>query len=370
MSDSLLNVTNLQTHFHTEEGKLPAVDGVTFSVPKGKTLAIVGESGCGKSVTAYSILRLIQPPGEIVGGAIELKIDDELTVDIVKMTEKSDKLYHVRGGVVSMIFQEPMTALSPVHSVGNQICEAILSHQEVSKAEAEKLAVEMLRRVGIPGPEKRLTQYPFEFSGGMRQRVMIAMALVCKPKLLIADEPTTALDVTVQAQILKVIKDLQAEMGTSVLLITHDLGVVAQTADEVAVMYLGRVVEQGPGITVLDWHGRRLEAPAHPAFRAGDRVCWAIPSTQVILHRADQPGDASGTRLSGRIDEIVALSESTSVLVSIEGRDAPRLSLTVPARFARRADLVAGSPVSVLLLGEGIHIMPAATLASEQERQV
>ncbi|MCH8514100.1 MAG: ABC transporter ATP-binding protein [Kiritimatiellae bacterium] len=257
MPESILNVSDLKTHFHTEEGLIPAVDGVTFSVSKGKTLAIVGESGCGKSVTAYSLLRLIQAPGKIVGGQIKLKIDDELTVDIAELREKSDLLYHVRGGVISMIFQEPMTALSPVHTVGNQVCEAILTHNEVSPEEAEKQAVDMLRRVGIPGPEKRLKQYPFEFSGGMRQRVMIAMALVCKPKLLIADEPTTALDVTVQAQILKLIKDLQAEMETSVLLITHDLGVVAQTADDVAVMYLGRIVEQGPVREVL-------KNPRHP----------------------------------------------------------------------------------------------------------
>ena len=260
MFATILNVSNLQTQFRTEEGLIPAVDGVTFSVPEGRTLAIVGESGCGKSVTAYSILRLVQKPGEIVGGSIELKIDDELTVDMAKLHEKSDLLYHVRGGVVSMIFQEPMTALSPVHSVGNQICEAILTHRNVGKKEAEKLAVDMLKRVGIPGPEKRLKQYPFEFSGGMRQRVMIAMALVCQPKLLIADEPTTALDVTVQAQILRVIKDIQEEMGASVLLITHDLGVVAQTADVVAVMYLGRVVEQGSVREVL-------KDPKHPYTR-------------------------------------------------------------------------------------------------------
>ncbi len=252
-----LEVENLRTWFATEEGDLPAVDGVTFTVPQGKTLAIVGESGCGKSVSAYSILRLIQPPGEIVGGSINLRVEEDLTVDVAQLDDKSDMLYHLRGGVASMIFQEPMTALSPVHTVGNQICEAILTHQELSRAEAERLAVEMLGRVGIPGPEKRLRQYPFEFSGGMRQRVMIAMALVCRPRLLIADEPTTALDVTVQAQILKLIKDLQAETATSVLLITHDLGVVAQTADEVAVMYLGRIVEHGPVREIL-------KDPRHP----------------------------------------------------------------------------------------------------------
>jgi peptide/nickel transport system ATP-binding protein len=253
----VLAVEGLRTWFATEEGDLPAVNGVTFSVPRGKTLAIVGESGCGKSVSAYSILRLIQPPGEIVAGSIRLRTGDDGNIDVAALDDKSEQLYHLRGGVASMIFQEPMTALSPVHTVGNQICEAILTHREVSRAEAERLAVEMLGRVGIPGPEKRLRQYPFEFSGGMRQRVMIAMALVCRPRLLIADEPTTALDVTVQAQILKLIKDLQAETGSSVLLITHDLGVVAQTADEVAVMYLGRVVEHGPVREIL-------KDPRHP----------------------------------------------------------------------------------------------------------
>ncbi len=253
----VLAVEGLRTWFATEEGDLPAVNGVTFSVPRGKTLAIVGESGCGKSVSAYSILRLVQPPGEIVAGSIRLRTGDDGNIDVAALDDKSEQLYHLRGGVASMIFQEPMTALSPVHTVGNQICEAILTHRDVSRAEAERLAVEMLDRVGIPGPEKRLRQYPFEFSGGMRQRVMIAMALVCRPRLLIADEPTTALDVTVQAQILNLIKDLQAETGSSVLLITHDLGVVAQTADEVAVMYLGRVVEHGPVREIL-------KDPRHP----------------------------------------------------------------------------------------------------------
>jgi peptide/nickel transport system ATP-binding protein len=267
---NVLEVENLQTHFTTEEGKIPAVDGVTFSLERGKTLAIVGESGCGKSVTSYSILRLIQSPGKIVGGSIRLYPKDGSEIDVTSLDEKSDMLYHVRGGIASMIFQEPMTALSPVHSIGNQICEAILTHQDISQKEAEVLAVEMLRRVGIPGPEKRLKQYPFEFSGGMRQRVMIAMALVCQPELLIADEPTTALDVTIQAQILKLIKDLQKETNTSVLLITHDLGVVAQMADEVAVMYLGRVVEQAE-IHAL------LKNPRHPYTRG---LLDSLPSMQ------------------------------------------------------------------------------------------
>jgi len=253
----VLEVENLQTHFTTEEGVVPAVDGVSFSLDRGRTLAIVGESGCGKSVTARSILRLIQDPGKIVGGTIRLSKADGTTFDVTSLPEKSDLLYHIRGDVASMIFQEPMTALSPVHSVGNQVCEAILTHQNVSKEEAERHAVEMLDRVGIPDPGKRLKQYPFEFSGGMRQRVMIAMALVCRPELLIADEPTTAVDVTIQAQIIKLIKDLQEEMNISVLLITHDLGVVAQMADDIAVVYLGRVVEKAPRRPLL-------KNPRHP----------------------------------------------------------------------------------------------------------
>jgi oligopeptide/dipeptide ABC transporter ATP-binding protein len=253
----VLHIENLKTHFYTEEGELPAVNGVSLTLNRGKVLAIVGESGCGKSVTSYSILRLIRPPGEIVSGSILFTPQLGDPVDIVSLTEKSKQLYDIRGGNISMIFQEPMTALSPVHTVGNQICEAILLHQPVSKDEARAKAIDMLRQVGIPGAEKRIDQYPHEMSGGMRQRVVIAMALVCNPEVLIADEPTTALDVTIQAQILKLIKDLQREHGTSVLFITHDLGVVAQIADEVAVMYLGRVVESGSVRDVL-------KNPLHP----------------------------------------------------------------------------------------------------------
>ncbi len=241
-----LTIENLQTFFFTEEGQIPAVNGVSFTLARGRVLALVGESGCGKSVTSYSILRLIRPPGKIVGGKIVFHPLKGEPIDIAALDEKSNALYRVRGGHVSMIFQEPMTALSPVHTVGNQICEAILLHQDVSEAKARDLAVGMLRKVGIPGAERRIDQYPHEMSGGMRQRVVIAMALVCNPEVLIADEPTTALDVTIQAQILKLIKDLQRESGTSVIFITHDLGVVAQVADDVAVMYLGRVVEKPP----------------------------------------------------------------------------------------------------------------------------
>jgi len=255
--DFVLEIEDLRTYFHTLEGDLPAVDGVTLAMRRGGTLAIVGESGCGKSVTAYSILRLIQKPGRIVGGSIRLHPSDGQTIDITALTEKADLLYRVRGGLVAMIFQEPMTALSPVHTVGNQLCEAIRLHQDLTRKEARARAAEMLGKVGIPNPAQRLRQYPFEMSGGMRQRVVIAMAMMCNPQLLIADEPTTALDVTLQAQVLKLMKDLQREAGTSVLLITHDLGVVAQMADEVAVMYLGRIVEQAAVRPVM-------KAPRHP----------------------------------------------------------------------------------------------------------
>lgn len=252
-----LEVTNLQVYFYTEEGEVRAVDGVSFSMKRGRIMALVGESGCGKSVTAYSILRLIQKPGKIMGGSIVFHSKEGTTTDIVTLPEKSEELFHLRGGQISMIFQEPMTALSPVHTVGNQICEAILLHQTLSKSEARDRAIEMLRKVGIPGAEKRIDQYPFEMSGGMRQRVVIAMALVCNPEILIADEPTTALDVTIQAQIMGLMKGLQKELNTSTLLITHDLGVVAQLADDVAVMYLGRIVERADVRTVM-------KNPRHP----------------------------------------------------------------------------------------------------------
>ena len=256
-ADYVLKVRGLKTHFNTVEGDLPAVDGVTFNMRRGRTLAIVGESGCGKSVTAYSILRLIQKPGRIVAGKITFCPRRGKPIDVTALTRKSDALYQLRGGMVSMIFQEPMTALSPVHTVGNQLCEAILLHQAVTRKQAEAKAADMLEKVGIPAPAQRLKQYPFEMSGGMRQRVVIAMAMVCDPELLIADEPTTALDVTIQAQILDLMKALQRDSGTSILLITHDLAVVAQTADEVAVMYLGRIVEQASVRAVL-------KAPRHP----------------------------------------------------------------------------------------------------------
>lgn len=241
---NVLEIDNLSVYFDTEDGTVRAVDGVNLAVPRGKTVAVVGESGCGKSVTAYSVLRLVQKPGRLAGGSITLFPQSHEPVVTTDLNEKSRELSHVRGGWVSMVFQEPMTALSPVHTIGFQLVEALRIHSAVSRDESRKLAIEMLGMVGIPDPAKRIDDYSFQFSGGMRQRVMIAIALICKPDLIIADEPTTALDVTSQAQILLLIKQMQKSMGCSLLLITHDLGVVAQMADEVAVMYLGRVVEK------------------------------------------------------------------------------------------------------------------------------
>ncbi len=236
----LLRVTDLVTSFRTDEGVLRAVDEASFEIDAGTTVGIVGESGCGKSVTALSIMRLLpEPAGKVEHGKIEL--DGE---DLLRFPER--KMQNVRGNKVSMIFQEPMTSLNPVYTVGAQIVEAIRIHQKKSRGEAREHAIEMLKLVGIPSPESNVDSYPHQLSGGMRQRVMIAMALACKPKLLIADEPTTALDVTIQAQILELLKKLQEQLGMAVLLITHDLGVVAEYAKDVVVMYAGRVVERAP----------------------------------------------------------------------------------------------------------------------------
>ena len=236
--DILLRVDGLTTRFFTDEGISLAVEDVSFDVPCGKTVALVGESGCGKTVTALSVLRLVpNPPGRIVAGAVLLNGQDLLALS-------EDQMRQVRGNRISMIFQEPMTSLNPVFTVGDQIIEAVMLHQKVNRAKGLARAVEMLRKVGIPDPESRVREYPHQMSGGMRQRIMIAMALVCGPQLLIADEPTTALDVTIQAQILDLLRALQADMGMSILLITHDLGVVAEVAQHVAVMYAGRIVER------------------------------------------------------------------------------------------------------------------------------
>jgi peptide/nickel transport system ATP-binding protein len=249
-TEAILEIRDLRTSFFVDGQEIKAVDGVTLKIPKGQTLGVVGESGSGKSIMSLSILRLIQKPGKIVGG--EVKFNGK---DLLKLSEA--EMRSVRGNQISMIFQEPMTSLNPVYTVGEQIAEVYQVHQKLNRKKAFEKAVEMLKLVGIPSPEKRVNQYPFELSGGMRQRVMIAIALACSPDLLIADEPTTALDVTIQAQILELIRDLQQKLGMSVIMITHDLGVVAETCDHVAVMYCGNVVEYADVRTLFN-------EPKHP----------------------------------------------------------------------------------------------------------
>lgn len=243
--NALLSIRDLHTYFMADEGVVKAVDGVSFDVYSGRTLGIVGESGCGKSVTAHSILRIVEEPGRIVGGQILLRQPGSET-DLAQLTPNSSRMRSIRTGVIAYVFQEPMSSFSPVHTVGGQIVEAIQQHQKVTRSEARARAIELLRRVGVPRAEYRMDEYAFQLSGGLRQRAMIAMALSCEPQLLIADEPTTALDVTTQAQILELLADLQEQTGMAIVLITHNLGVVAEMADDVAVMYLGRIVEQGP----------------------------------------------------------------------------------------------------------------------------
>ncbi|MBF8184615.1 ABC transporter ATP-binding protein [Nonomuraea sp. K274] len=274
-ADVLLEIEDLRTHFLLDDGVVPAVDGVDLRVHRGETLAIVGESGCGKSVMARSILRLVDPPGQIMGGRITLHRDDG-PVELVGADPRL--LRRIRWQDIAMVFQEPMASLSLVHTIGSQIVEAVRLHENVGKAVARRRAIDMLDRVGIPMPQRRVDSYPFELSGGMRQRAMIAMALSCRPALLIADEPTTALDVTTQAQILELLADLQDEFGMAIMMITHDLGVAAQVADRMAVMYLGRVVEYGPAEQVLG-------APRHPYTRA-------------LLRSMPRLGRASRTRLT------------------------------------------------------------------------
>jgi ABC-type dipeptide/oligopeptide/nickel transport system ATPase component len=278
----LLEVRNLRVSFFNPEGIVGAVQNVSFAIQRGRTLALVGESGSGKSVTAHALLRLVQPPGRIIGGNMILRSQREGEIDIAHLDEKSGLLFKVRGGLASMIFQEPMTALSPVHTVGNQIDEAILVHQDVSPAAARRQTLEMLHKVGIQNAAQRYAQYPHELSGGMRQRAVIAMALVCRPELLIADEPTTALDVTIQAQILGLIRSLQREMGCSVLLITHDFGVVAQMADDVVVMRRGEIVEHGTVRAVL-------RSPQHSYTRT---LLDALPSRRPASRLAGTSGAA------------------------------------------------------------------------------
>lgn len=259
-SPPVLEVTDLGVQFPGPSGPQRAVDGVSFSIPRGKALALVGESGCGKTLTCRSILRLVEPPGEIAQGRIVVHARDGRAIDVAALADDDDGLYDLRGGIVSMIFQEPMSAWSPVHTIGNQFVEAICLHRPTTADQARQMALESFARVGIRDPARVFDSFPHQLSGGMCQRCMIAMAMASAPDLLIADEPTTALDVTLQAQVLSLLADLQRTVGCGVLLVTHDLGVVAQTADTVAVMYLGRIVEMGPVRSVF-------ARPVHPYTR-------------------------------------------------------------------------------------------------------
>jgi len=264
----LVEIKNLKTYFHLDEGIVRAVDGAEFDIYCGKTLGVVGESGCGKSVTARSVMRIVAKPGKIVDGQILYHRhyigDNDVTEDILDLTTlkpQGDQMRAIRGAEIAMVFQEPMTSLSPVHTIGNQISESVLLHRDVTKQEAREQSIEMLDFVGMPLPSRTIDMYSYELSGGMRQRAMIAMALSCRPSLLIADEPTTALDVTTEAQILKLMRHLQYELGMAIMYITHNLGVIAQMAENVVVMYMGKVVEQGDVDTIF-------HHPLHPYTQA------------------------------------------------------------------------------------------------------
>lgn len=281
-ADPIIEIDDLSVHFPVEEGTLKAIDSVSFSIAERQMFGLIGESGCGKTVTAQALMRLVPKPGQIVGGSINFHSETGGIVDLAQLATSGPEIRSIRGNEIAMIFQEPMSSLSPIHSIGNQLMEAIRLHVTSSKREAYKIALEMLNLVGIPNPAQRMEEYPHHFSGGMRQRVMIAMALSCQPRLLIADEPTTALDVTVQAQILDLIAQSQAQFKMAVLYITHDLGIIAEICDQVAVMYLGRIVEYG---SVRDiFHN-----PLHPYTRR------LLASTPRIGQRASRLQSIEGT---------------------------------------------------------------------------
>ncbi|MBS3921006.1 MAG: ABC transporter ATP-binding protein [Deltaproteobacteria bacterium] len=287
----LLQVRDLKTYFYTDAGVVKAVDGVSYDLKEGETLGLVGESGCGKSVSALSILRLIaNPPGKIVGGEIFFE-----GKDLLKISEK--EIRNIRGNHIAMIFQEPMTSLNPVLTIGLQIGEALELHRNMNKKEAREEILRLLRMVGIPDPERRIGDYPHQFSGGMRQRVMIAMALSCNPKLLIADEPTTAVDVTIQAQLLEVVKELTSRLGTAVMLITHNLGVVARHVNRMAVMYAGRIVEQGPAAEVY----------AHPQHPYTIGLLASVP-------RLDKPRKERLVPIDGQPPNLILLPPGCSFM--------------------------------------------------------
>jgi len=284
MSEFLLEIDHLVTEFDTDEGRVRAVDDISFIAREGETLGIVGESGCGKSVTALSIMRLLpQPMGQITNGQVLFR-----GTDLTQRT--SSEMEKIRGAEISMVFQEPMTALNPVHTIGKQLTEVLLLHKDITSQQAIKESITMLDRVGIPAPDIRMTEYPHQLSGGMRQRVVIAIALACRPSLLIADEPTTALDVTIQAQILELIKELQTEMGMSVILITHDLGVIAEVCQQVVVMYAGKIVEKGSVYDLFDY-------PKHPYTKG---LLASIP-------RLDSPAKSKLNTIEGMVPGLLDL---------------------------------------------------------------
>ena len=311
-----LKIEHLKTQFQTRGGVVPAVDDVSIEIPKGKIIGLVGESGCGKSMTAMSVMQLVKKPGKVVDGKVML-----LGRDLLEATPK--EMQKVRGQEISMIFQEPMTSLNPVYTVGHQVREAILLHQDVSRAEAKEQVLEIFRQVGIPEPEKRYNAYPHQLSGGLRQRVMIGMAMVCKPELLIADEPTTALDVTIEAQILRLMKQLRDTQGTSILLITHNMGVVAQMCDYVYVMYAGKVMEQGETFELFE-HTR------HP-YTAG--LLQSIPRLDYQVERLYS--------IRGVVPNLLKLPQGCSVCTRCDHADdrcraeRPELYETAPGHRAR-----------------------------------
>jgi len=305
---TLLQVKDLKTYFYTDAGVVRAVDGVSYDLSEGETLGLVGESGCGKSVSALSILRLIAyPPGKIVGGEIFFE-----GKDLLKTSE--EEIRKIRGNQIAMIFQEPMTSLNPVLTIGLQIGEALELHRNMNKKEAREEILRLLRMVGIPDPDRRIDDYPHQFSGGMRQRVMIAMALSCNPKLLIADEPTTAVDVTIQAQLLEVVKELTSRLGTAVILITHNLGVVARHVNRMAVMYAGRIVEQGPAAEVY----------AHPRHPYTIGLLASVP-------RLDQPRKERLVPIDGQPQNLISLTPGCSFV--------PRCSYRMELCFKERPEL-------------------------------
>lgn len=320
MSKPVLEVKNLSTHFFTDRGEIPAVDQVSFSIHPGEILGIVGESGCGKSVTSLSIMGLVpDPPGKIVGGEIIFRQlnSDGKEENLIKVSER--RMRQIRGNQIAMIFQEPMTSLDPLFTIGSQIIEVLKNHRKISNKEARKKAIEMLKLVGIPRAEEIVDEYPHQLSGGMRQRVMIAIAMACDPEILIADEPTTALDVTIQAQILDLMKKLNKEKGTAIMLITHDLGVVANMCDRVVVMYAGKVVEEGDVRTIL-------KSPKHPYTKGLIRSLPKLSKREERLYsipgNVPKPGSIrAGCRFAPRCEEAfeMCFKEEPELLQMKEG---------------------------------------------------